>query len=534
MKQIQRDRRAQSGLIQTLRDIETRQRRLGESLRHQIVGVVEHPGKIPMRRGTPGCETRMHAFGVRRIEELDQSRQAACRGFERQRAVQRLIQIRLLPGAQHRRSDDARAARDTRPARPHEHAQPITQELDLRRGVQTLQGIEAGGHAGLERVVGTAERAHQDLQSMVLVDQHLGHGLLGQHRHQKADQHGLAGAGRPADQRMAGIATRAAVRLARITRMQREVVRRLGMGREHRQRLAPVVALGTATRVGVKRGHRGEVARGDDRTSRAPGEGAGQLRPEGRLQRQILPRHGHAAIGQQRPREGDIVLQLCEGRLGPSGTGRRQFRLHLQRQVVLAHREGVRGQRVERVRELTRLRERKVADIAHPVRLTLQQSLRRDFGQTRERLGQDQRKRRRQQTIKQPRRRRRRILLDAEHRAPARRGRRALLEQLQTKEQPRGRQLFVQGAARQRHALRLAIHQQSQKLQQRRSGPTAMQVHPERLGIIRLECRAHRGEQFFAGLDRARALQRRLRLARTGQRTQRPALRRARGRPIHQ
>src|SRR6185437_1658101 len=89
------------------------------------------------------------------------------------------------------------------------------------------------------------------------------HASAREHRDEKPDEDGLAGSGRPADERVARVFATAAVRVAGIARMEVEVERRPRPGDEGCDRLTPVVPRGTAGRVIVKGRHGREVARGD-------------------------------------------------------------------------------------------------------------------------------------------------------------------------------------------------------------------------------------------------------------------------------
>ena len=66
--------------------------------------------------------------------------------------------------------------------------------------------------------------------------------------------------------------------------------------------------------------------------------------------------------------------------------------------MVIAHHELVARQRIERVLELLRLGDGKVAGVHHAVELPLQQRLAGGFGQKPERLGQHERKGDRQES----------------------------------------------------------------------------------------------------------------------------------------
>ena len=199
----------------------------------------------------------------------------------------------------------------------------------MLRGVAgSLQRIEAGRLPALQCAILPAERPHQNLKSPVLVEDDLSGSLAGQHRDQEADEDGLAGAGRPADERVARILARPAFRVLGIARMEREVKRRARARDEYGERLAPVVARRTSRRVVMKGDHRGEVARGDRRLAGSHGEVPGQLGPEGRLERQILPRHRHPGVGQERPRERHVIIQRssCDARSSPRSRGARMPR----------------------------------------------------------------------------------------------------------------------------------------------------------------------------------------------------------------
>ncbi len=176
----------------------------------------------------------------------------------------------------------------------------------------SCSGLKPGRHAVAQRQIFTAQGPHQDLQPAILVEDDLRRAASAQHRHQKADQYGLARSGRSADERVPGVLAAAAVRIARIARVQREMIRRARAGHKSRQRIAPVIARRPSGRIVVERRHRGKVARGDRRLARPHEAVAGQLRPERRLQRQILARHGHAGVGEQAARQRHLVVERLE------------------------------------------------------------------------------------------------------------------------------------------------------------------------------------------------------------------------------
>ena len=90
------------------------------------------------------------------------------------------------------------------------------------------------------------KRPDQDLQSAVLVEHDLSDALAVKHGEDEPDEDGLAGPGRPADERMAGVLATAAVGIFRVAGMQREVVRRARARHQQRQCIAPVVAASRA------------------------------------------------------------------------------------------------------------------------------------------------------------------------------------------------------------------------------------------------------------------------------------------------
>ena len=215
-----------------------------------------------------------------------------------------------------------------------------------------------------ERAVLAPQGPHEDLEPSVLVEDHLGGALARQHREQKPDEHGLARTRRAADEGVSRVLAGAAVRIPRVGCVKREMKGRLRTRHEKGERLAPVIARGTPGRVVVKGHHCGEVARGDRRLAGAHREVPGQLRPEGRFQRQVLPRDRHAGVGELRARPGDVVVEgvgapldrlpsLGEPRTAGSGSViLRIVRQDLEREVMIPHDEVVAGQGIERVLKL--------------------------------------------------------------------------------------------------------------------------------------------------------------------------------------
>ena len=58
--------------------------------------------------------------------------------------------------------------------------------------------------------------------------------------------------------------------------------------------------------------HGGEVPRGDRRLARPVAEIARELRPEPRLESQVLPGDRHAGIRQDRTRQGNMIVERGE------------------------------------------------------------------------------------------------------------------------------------------------------------------------------------------------------------------------------
>ena len=107
----------------------------------------------------------MQPFRIGRIQKFDQPRKTPRRRFERQRAVQRLIQIGL---SRARRTTAGAAVRT-----PLELAQPDLEKFDIGRRDRQLQRIESGGYTVLQREIFAAQRPHQNLESAILVEDHL-------------------------------------------------------------------------------------------------------------------------------------------------------------------------------------------------------------------------------------------------------------------------------------------------------------------------------------------------------------------------
>src|ERR1700722_18004535 len=230
--------------------------------------VVEYPGIVPLGRAAPGQEAGVEAFRIGRIQEFNESRQTPCTDVQRQSPAQCLIEVGQLP-------DRKRSGHWTR-----EHAQPALKELDVQRRRLKAQRIKARGLPVLERAVLPFQRPYEDLQPPVLVENDLRRALAREQRNQKPDEYGLTGPGRPANEGMARILARAAIRIRGVTGMEGEVKRRSGARHEYRQGITPVIAARPSCRVVVKRRHAGKVPGRDGRLARAQREIARQLPPE--------------------------------------------------------------------------------------------------------------------------------------------------------------------------------------------------------------------------------------------------------------
>ncbi|MBV6416900.1 MAG: hypothetical protein CMLOHMNK_01518 [Steroidobacteraceae bacterium] len=161
-----------------------------------------------------------------------------------------------------------------------------------------------------------------------------------------------------------------------------------------------------------------------------------------------------------------------------------QGRQHLQREVMVAHHEVVRGQVIQRVLQLLGLAHREVAGVGHLVVLPLQEALPCRLCQERERLREHELERRGEQHVVHADRRRRGVLLDAENRAETRLGREAVFDGLAAEDDPRGREHFVERCRGQRHGRQVRIHQLTEELQRTGVQPAAGLIHTEPLRVV--------------------------------------------------
>ena len=173
---------------------------------------------------------------------------------------------------------------------------------------------------------------------------------------------------------------------------------------------------------------------------------------------------------------------------------------------MIAHREVVGGQVIQRVLQLLRLAHREVAGIGHLVVLPLQQALPRRLRQERKRLRQHEFERRGEQRVVHPDGRRRGVLLDAENRAESRLGRQAVFDGLAAKDDPRGREHFVERCRGQWYGRQVCIHQLPEELQHTRVQVSAGLVDAETLRIVAGKGGAHRLRELLAGIERVGVL----------------------------
>ena len=130
-------------------------------------------------------------------------------------------------------------------------------------------------------------------------------------------------------------------------------------------------------------------------------EQPGKLRPIGRFKSKIFARDHGTRIGQCAPRHAHVILQL-----------RRRIGVDQQREVMIAERESVGFEIVERVREFVDLRGGRILSRDQLVLLARQDRLGVGLRQKREGLRDDELKRRGKQRVQQARPGGRRIFLD--------------------------------------------------------------------------------------------------------------------------
>src|SRR6185312_12851451 len=81
--------------------------------------------------------------------------------------------------------------------------EPAPKEVQMAGPCRQLQGVEPGGEPIAQGQILPVERAHQPLESPVLIENHLSTALPRAHGHEKSDQHRLPRAGRTTDEGMA-------------------------------------------------------------------------------------------------------------------------------------------------------------------------------------------------------------------------------------------------------------------------------------------------------------------------------------------
>ena len=332
-----------------------------------------------------------------------------------------------------------------RPVGGDELADPLGQEhLVGRRQLKPLERRTSGRLPVAQRQIGPAGRAHEQIGAAVLVEEdHAGRVLL-QLRQHEVENDGLAGARRAADERVAEVAE-----------VEIEVERRAAGGLEQRDRRSPGVAVLAADRIAVERRQRREVARGDRARPGPQRKVAGQLRPPGRLQPQILARDDGAAVGQMRARLAHVVGELLDA-VGIDG----------ERQMMLAEQEAVGFEIVQRLGQFLDLRSRLVVGRDHLVLLAAHDLLAGGLGHEAERLRDDQLERQRQHAIEHARPRAGRVFLEAEQAGEPARALVALLDGLAADDDAVRIDRRGDRAVRQRHPFRPPADQAMQDLGQ--------------------------------------------------------------------
>ena len=120
----------------------------------------------------------MQAFRIGGIEKFHQSRQAPRLRLQSQRAAQRLIQIGRF-------AHESRRARTAADRRSGSRSQAFRNST-LAGVTGSCSGLKPVGDAVLQRKIFAAQRPHQDLESAILVEDHLGRALSGQHGDQES------------------------------------------------------------------------------------------------------------------------------------------------------------------------------------------------------------------------------------------------------------------------------------------------------------------------------------------------------------
>src|SRR5260370_28525436 len=116
----------------------------------------------------------------------------------------------------------------------YQHAQPGLVEFDVLRSRGKLQRIESRRSAVPQIEILSPERAHQNLESPVLVEDHLGGAVMLEQGHEEADEYRLSGACGPAYEGMSGVFAAAAVGFRGVAGVQREVVGGASAGAQQR------------------------------------------------------------------------------------------------------------------------------------------------------------------------------------------------------------------------------------------------------------------------------------------------------------
>ena len=184
----------------------------------------------------------------------------------------------------------------------------------------------------------------------------------------------------------------------------------------------------------MKGAHAREVAGRDRRLAGAVGEVAGQLRPVGGGECHVFARDEHPGLTENRARGLDAGVEGLERGLRLALDRIPGLGQHLQRQVVIAHRELIARDLVERLVDRCRLAHREITRVDEPALLAGEELLRGRLLEEREALGQDEREIDSQQPIEEPGCRRGRVVLDTQERPDPGLRRRAVLDRFLSEE----------------------------------------------------------------------------------------------------
>ncbi len=265
--------------------------------------------------------------------------------------------------------------------------------------------------------------------------------------------------------------------------MEIEIIGADGGGFEDGDRLAPHIAVGASRSEIMPAGEPREIGRGDHAAADDIFEVAGELRPEGRFERDILAYRDDPEFGERCLDVGDIGADLGLARA-----------MDGDRHMMFAESGAARGDIVLGARKLVAQAERFILGRAHAAQREVHLAERGLAVNEGEALRHHHLERQAQQFVEHAGRGRRRIILDRDHAGEARRGIRngGEFDRLGAEADPPVGQIVARVLMRREQLARLARIELAEKFERFGAQPLVGIVEAEKLGLVAAELRDQR------------------------------------------